>query len=197
MLDVEVLEDPTVAAAALDPLRSQVLALLGRAPASASGVAAELDLPRQKVRYHLKTLEDLGLVREVETRAHGGLVERLFEPSAAGYLVSPVAMGAAAAEPSGSGDRLSATCLLAVAGRAIREVAALARGARRADKTLPTLTLDAEIRFRSAAERAAFADDLSAAVVALAARYHDEGASGGRWYRLVAFAHPRPAEEQR
>ena len=46
-----------------------------------------------------------------------------------------------------------------------------------AEKRLPTLALDTEIRFRSAAERAAFTEDLAGAVSALAARYHDTGRS--------------------
>ena len=190
------LEDPVTAAAAVDPLRSQVLALLARQPASAAALAAELGLPRQKLRYHLKALEDHGLVRQVDERRHGGLTERIFEPSAAGYVVSPAAMGAAGAEPRRVADRMSAAYLLAVAGRAIREVAALARGATEAGKALPTLTLDAEICFRSPAERAAFAEELASTAVSLAARYHDEDAPGGRWYRLVALSHPRPAEER-
>jgi hypothetical protein len=131
----------------------------------------------------------------VDERRHGGLTERIYEPSAAGYVVSPSVMGAAGAEPRRIEDRLSAAYLLAVAGRAIREVASLGRGAADAGKALPTLTLDADIRFRSAAERAAFAEELASAVVSLAARYHDEGAARGRWYRVVAFSHPRPAEE--
>ena len=59
---------------------------------------------------------------------------------------------------------------------------------------MPTLTVDTDIRFRTAAERAAFADDLAAAVRTLAARYHDESAPGGRWHRVVVVAHPRPEE---
>jgi uncharacterized protein YndB with AHSA1/START domain len=50
----------------------------------------------------------------------------------------------------------------------------------------------AEIRFRSAAERAAFTDDLVAAVTALVSRYHDLSAPKGRPHRLVVAAHPIP-----
>jgi len=51
------------------------------------------------------------------------------------------------------------------------------------------------VRFGSAADRAAFADELAAGVRSLVARYHDESAPAGRWYRVVALAHPRPPEE--
>lgn len=193
---VEVLDDPAAAAVALDPLRSRLLRLLADAPASAAGLAEQVGEPRQKVRYHLRSLEQHGLVVEVEQRRHGGLTERLFAARASAFVVSPSALGDAGADPAEVNDRLSSSYLLAVAARAIREVGELVRGSRRAGRALPTLTIDTEIRFRSAAERAAFADDLAAAVVALAARYHDETAPGGRPHRLIAFAHPTPQEDK-
>jgi hypothetical protein len=67
--------------------------------------------------------------------------------------------------------------------------------AERSTKRLPVLAIDVDLRFASAADRAAFAADAAAAVRDLAARYHDEGRTGGRWYRLVLLAHPRPQEE--
>jgi hypothetical protein len=70
------------------------------------------------------------------------------------------------------------------------------RRAERAGKRLPTLALDTEIRFRSAAERAAFTSELADAVTTLVSRYHDAGAPGGRSHRLVVVAHPRPASPQ-
>ena len=193
MPDVAVLDDPAAALAALDPARAALLASLATEPASAAGLATRLGLPRQKVGYHLTALEKQGLVVEVDQRRHGGLTERILAASAGAYVVSPAAMGAAGADPRRVGDRLSASYLLALAGRVVREVGTLVRGA---DTTVPTLSIDADIRFRSAADRAAFADDLAAAVRSLTSRYHDEAAPGGRWYRLVALSHPRPSEEE-
>ena len=74
----------------------------------------------------------------------------------------------------------------------VREVADLFRRAESAGKRLATLSIDTEIRFRSAAERAEFSRELTEAVTRLAARYHDEDASGGRPHRLVVVAHPTP-----
>jgi DNA-binding transcriptional ArsR family regulator len=193
--DVAVLEDPRVAAVALEPTRARLLAELAAAPASAAGLAAATGLPRQRLGHHLRALEDAGLVAEVERRRHGGLTERVLSATAAAYVVSPAAMGAAGVEPARVRDRLSAAYTIAVAARAVREVGALLRGATAARKRLPTLAVDTDIRFRSAGDRAAFAEDLAAAVTTLAARYHDESAPGGRWYRLVAVSHPRPEEE--
>jgi DNA-binding transcriptional ArsR family regulator len=191
VLDVEVIEDPAAAVVALDPVRARLLAELAE-PASAATLAARVGLARQKVNYHLRTLEAHGLVRAAGERRWGGLTERLLVATAASYVVSPGALGEAASDPGRASDRLSARYLVALAARIVREVGELARRADTAGKRLPTLALDAEIRFRSAAERAAFADDLTAAVTTLVSRYHDESTPGGRRHRLVVAAHPLP-----
>src|SRR5918992_5808699 len=191
MIEVEVIEQPAAAVAALDPVRARLLAEL-REPASAAQLAGRVGLSRQKVNYHLRSLEAHGLVREAGQRRWGGLTERLLVATAASYVVSPGALGESAADPARSRDRLSARYLIALAARMVREVAGLARRAERTGKRLPVLALDTEIRFRSAAERAAFTDELTGAVTALVSRYHDDAAPGGRTHRLLVAAHPLP-----
>jgi DNA-binding transcriptional ArsR family regulator len=193
MLDVEVIDDPAAAAVALEPIRSRLLAELTQ-PASAASLAARLGMARQKVNYHLRALEAHGLVRVDQTRNWGGLTERLLVATAASYLVSPSAMGPVATDPGRAADHLSASYLIALAARLVSEVSDLERRARQTDKRLATLSLDTEIRFRSAAERAAFSKELTDAVTKLVARYHDESAPGGRAHRLVVAAHPLPQE---
>jgi DNA-binding transcriptional ArsR family regulator len=191
MQDVEVIESPEAAAIALDPVRARLLGELAE-PASAAGLAAKVGIARQKVNYHLKALEAHGLVELAEERMHGGITERVLRASAASYVVSPAAVTASAAEPSSNADHQSAAYLVALAGRIVREVGALTRRASASGKRLPTLTIDTQIGFRSAADRAAFADELTAAVLDLAARYHHDD---GRMHRLVVAAHPRPEEK--
>lgn len=195
MLDVEVIEDPAAATVALDPVRSRLLAELAE-PASAAALAGRLGIARQKINYHLRALESHGLVRVAEKRRWGGLTERLLVATAASYVVSPAALGPVASDPGRKADRLSASFLVALAARVIREVSRLVRRSREADKRLATMSIDTVIRFRSAVERAAFAAELTAAVTSLAARYHDEAAPGGRPHRLVILAHPLPHESK-
>ena len=191
MLDVEVIDEPAAATVALEPVRSRLLAELAE-PASAATLATRLGIARQKVNYHLRTLEAHGLVRVSEERRWGGLTERLLQATAAAYVVSPGALGPVAADPGREADRLSAGYLIALAARVIREVSSLLRRAREAGKRLATLSIDTEVRFRSAAERAAFSAELTQAVSDLVARYHDATAPGGRSHRLVVVAHPLP-----
>lgn len=191
MRDVDVIESPAAAAVALDPVRARILGEL-TAPASAAGLAAKLGISRQKVNYHLKALEGHGLVQLAQERHHGGITERVLQATAANYVVSPAAVSASAADPDANDDTRSAAYLVALAGRLVREVAGLSRRAGSSGKRLPTLAIDTQIGFRSAADRAAFADDLTAAVLELAARYHHDD---GRPYRLVVAAHPRLEEK--
>jgi hypothetical protein len=195
MLDVAVIDTPEAAMVALDPIKSRLLAELS-APASAATLAARVGLPRQKVNYHLRVLEDRQLVKPAAERMWGGLTERLMVATAASYVVSPAALGAIGADPARNNDRLSASYLIALAARIVREVGALWHRARAADKRLATLSLDTVIRFRSPEDRAAFTDDLSRAVADLAARYHDEHAPRGRPHRLIVAAYPAPAERR-
>jgi DNA-binding transcriptional ArsR family regulator len=191
MFDVEVIDDPAAATIALDPVRNRLLAELAE-PASAAALAARLGLARQKVNYHLRALEAHGLVEVAGTRQWGGLTERLLVATAASYIVSPSALGPVASDPGRSADHLSASYLIALAARIVREVGGLLRRSREVDQRLPTLSLDTEIRFRSAADRAAFSNELVQAVNTLAARYHDTSSPGGRAHRLVIAAHPLP-----
>ena len=68
MLDVEVIEDPAAAVVALDPVRARLLAELAspRPPRPSPGASGS---GRQKVDYHLRALEEHGLVRRGRHRA--------------------------------------------------------------------------------------------------------------------------------
>jgi predicted ArsR family transcriptional regulator len=188
MQDIEVIADPVAAVVALDPVRARLLAEL-REPASAAALAGRVGLTRQKVNYHLRQLEAHGLVEVAETRAWGGLTERMLVATAAGYVVAPEPLGAVR-----DANRLSAAYLIALAARVVREVGMIARQAARSNRAVPIFALDTEIRFAAPGDRAAFADELAAAVSRLAAKYHDEQAPDGRWQRLVVAVHPRPKD---
>ena len=190
MFDVAVIEDAAAAGVSLDPTRARLLAELAE-PGSASTLAAKVGLPRQKVNYHLKTLERHGLVELVEERRKGNMTERVLRATAASNVISPTALAAVAPDPSRSPDRLSARWLLAVASRLVRDVGTLLTGAAKARKRVATFALDGEVRFASAADRAAFAEELTRAVTALIAKYHDESAARGRDHRVIVAIHPR------
>jgi DNA-binding transcriptional ArsR family regulator len=191
MLDIQVIDDPAAATVALEPMRSRLLSELAE-PASAATLATRVGLARQKVNYHLRALEAHGLVRLDQERKWGGLTERLLVATAASYVVSPSALGPIAVDPDRDVDRLSANYLIALGARLVREVGGLVRRATESGKRLATLSIDTEVRFRSATDRAAFTNELTEAVAQLVSKYHDASAPGGRAHRLVVVAHPLP-----
>jgi DNA-binding transcriptional ArsR family regulator len=195
MLDVAIIDNPAAAEASLDPIRARLLSELAE-PGSASTLAARVGLPRQKVNYHLRTLERHGLIELVEERRKGNVTERVMRAAAAAYVIAPATLGAFAPDPDRAPDQLSASWLVALGGRLVQELGELMTRARAARQPLPTFGIDTEIRFASAADRAAFAAELSDAVEALVGKYHDASAEGGRAHRLIVAVHPsitRPA----
>jgi DNA-binding transcriptional ArsR family regulator len=195
MEDVAVIEDPAAAEVSLDPIRSRLLAALA-VPGSATMLAAQVGLPRQKVNYHLRTLEQHGLLELVEERRKGNVTERVLQATAASYVISPAAMASVAPDPARAPDRLSARWLLAVAARLVRDVGELITGAGKAKQRVATFAIDGEVRFATAADRAAFAEELTVAVTSLVSRFHDEDAPGGRSHRIVVAVHPTVTREQ-
>lgn len=202
MLDVAVIEDLSAAGVSLDPVRARLLAELAE-PSSATMLAARIGLPRQKVNYHLRALERHGLVELVEERRKGNVTERMLRRAASSYVISPSILAPLQPDPAHSPDGLSASWLLALAARLVRDVGALVTGASGASgtsgarKRLATFALEAEVRFASAADRAVFTERLAGAVAGLIAEYHDEQAKGGRRHHLVLALHPsvRPGTE--
>jgi len=186
MDDIAVIEDPAAAEISLDPIRSRLLAELA-VPGSASMLAGKIGLPRQKVNYHLRALEQHGLVHLVEERRKGNVTERMMQATAASYVISPTATPAVAPDTARAPDRLSARWLLALAARLVGDVGALITGATKARQRIATYALDGEIRFATPADRAAFAEELTAAVTHLLGKYHSDH---GRKHRLVVAVHP-------
>ena len=190
---VDVVADTARAAVLLNPTRLRILEVLAE-PRSAAAIAPLLDLPRQLVNYHLRALEAQNLVTMVEERRKGSVCERFYRRTADSYAIAPQALGGVGSQGTDATapDRLSSGYQLAMAGRVIRDLAELREGAAAAGKTLPTISLEVDVRFADAAARSAFAQELADAVAALVRRYDDAGARGGRRFRFFMGAYPKP-----
>lgn len=184
-----VISDLAQAAALLDPTRLQLVAHLAE-PHSAAGLARKLKLPRQRVNYHLRELEKVGLVEPVEEKRKGNCVERIVRATARSYLIGPEALGQLGSEPGQIRDRLSSSYLIAVAARTIRDLATLRRRAESLGRRLATLTLETEIRFESSEARSAFAEELASTLAQLTAKYHRASSPGGRTFRFFVGGYP-------
>ena len=180
---LQIVQSPEKAAVLLQPGRLDLIERLAQ-PDSAAGLARRLGIPRQKVNYHLRELEREGFLELFEERRKGNCIERVVRATAREFLIAPHAGKGVTA------DRFSAAYLVSTAARIIRDLAALCLRAHRAGKRIATLTLETEIRFATSESRAAFAEELTASIAHLAAKYHNEHAEGGRRFRVVAASYP-------
>jgi hypothetical protein len=167
----------------------RLLQLLER-PQSAPQVARAIGMPRQRVLYHLRTLEAQQLVKAQDHGAVGRRIDRSYVRTATSYAIAPKTMGGVAVDTRNVADAFSSAYLSAVAGRALNDLAALGRAATARGKRVPTITLEADVRFATPAEQKQFADELTAAVTALAAKYHNPDATKGRTFRVFACGYP-------
>ncbi len=110
------------------------------------------------------------------------------------WLTGAGALGALGTHPLTDQDAFSAWYQLGLALRAVRDIGRLEKGARESGKTLPTVALDVLVRFASAAERNAFAEELMQAIATLVEKYHDTEAPHGREFRFYAGAYPKVKE---
>lgn len=179
------LDEPDKVRRALTPIRRELLTRL-REPASATQLAAALDLPRQRVNYHLRALEDAGLVELVEERPRRGCVERILRTRPGALVVDPTVIDDGVTKFQ---DQYAAEHLVNVAAGTVRDVARMRSRAVEQGKRLLTCTVEAEVRFATPQDVHAFTDALTAAIQETIARFDTEG---GRPYRLVAAAHPAP-----
>ena len=191
MRSLSVIRDKAQAAVLIQGDRGRLLGLL-REPASAAGLAKSIGLPRQKVNYHLRELEKAGLIRLVEERRARNCIERIVQATASAYILSPEIVAELGANPEERRDRFSASYLLSLAARTIREVGALLDRAQSEKKRLATLSLETDIRFATAADRNAFAEELTGLVAQLAARHQDASAPHGRNFRFQVGLYPGP-----
>ncbi len=187
--NVAVVEGRAEVAALLPPLRREILDQLHRRPDSATGLSRRLGLTRQKVNYHVRELEKNGFLELDGEEKRRGCMERRFRPTARAYLISPNFLGDLGADPKHLRDQFSSAYLITLAARMVRDMATLRRGADQAGKRLASFALEVDVRFRSPAERSAFAEELAAKVAELASRYQDDSPES-RAYRFVIGGHP-------
>jgi DNA-binding transcriptional ArsR family regulator len=168
------------------PLRVQILESL-REPDSAAGVARRIGAARQKVNYHLKELERVGLVRPTGERRAGNFIETLYQAVARSFVVSPSVAWHDPKRLETLRAQHSLQTLVVLGGRLQADAAALLDRAAFDGEEIASASILAEARFSSEAERAAFLDHYVLAIQQLLERYANKE---GEPYRIVLAAYP-------
>jgi len=157
-----------------------------REPASAIELAAEMNVPRQKLGYHLRQLEEAGLIELVETRRRRGFTERVLR--ARTYVIDPDILS-----PPDNLDnaRHAADHLVNAASAVVRDVARMQAAADRGGTRLLTYTLESEIRFADPGDVNSFTEALASAMAEVIERFDSPT---GRSFRILAAGYPMPKE---
>ncbi len=175
------------------PMRVQILEAL-RQPASAAAVARSIGQPRQKVNYHLKELEAVGLIEPVGERRVGNFVESLYRAVARTFLVSPEVAWADPRRAETLGRQHSLHTLVLLGERLQRDAALLLDRAAFDGEEIASASVVAEARFANEADREAFLSEYLRATADLLDRY---GAREGDPYRVILAAYPAPEGEEK
>jgi DNA-binding transcriptional ArsR family regulator len=195
---IAVLEQPNEVRLALSPMRRKLLERL-RTPSSATQLASELALGRQRVNYHLRALERAGLIELAAERQRRGCVERILVARARAFVVDPSLMAGPsstaaprAATSQVAQDRFAAEHLIGTAATVVRDVGRMQARAYQQGTRLLTFTIDTEISFATPADLKRFATDLAEFVARQGVRHESPD---GRRYRVVAGGHPAPRQQ--
>jgi DNA-binding transcriptional ArsR family regulator len=185
VLETYVVETPEQAMALLNPLRAEILSRLAE-PASAAEVARGINEIPQRVNYHLKALEKVGLVRRVGTRQVRNLVEVLYQAIARTYVLSET-LNWPKETVQRIKDQGSLSHLVTMAERIKRDALLLMERSDR-DEEIPSATLDTSIRLASPEQRSAFVREYVELVNRLVEKY--QSADGDDSYQVVLAVYP-------
>jgi DNA-binding transcriptional ArsR family regulator len=152
---VEVLDDPGQVAALAHPLRVAILDAL-RTPGSAAGAARAIGETRQKVNHHVKALLDAGLLRPEGERRNGNFVEQLYQSVASSFMVSPRLACGGDRRVEALRSQVPLEHLTELGERIQRDAIELLDRAAFDGEDIPSLSVDASVRFPDEAGRAAF-----------------------------------------
>jgi DNA-binding transcriptional ArsR family regulator len=180
MKEVFYLERLDQAEALLRPGRIEILRELA-SPASCTDVGARLGQAPQKVYYHVKRMEQAGLVDRVAERPVRGITEGIYQASGSSYWLAPALVGAIGQRRAE--DEMSLGFLLSLSEQMQSDLARLATetGER------PSLGMSGEVRLQPQ-RRQEFLADLRAAIENLLTRY---GESEGMPFRITFACYPK------
>ena len=202
MSTIETVSSPRRAATVLaHPLRTRILGR-ARTPISASDLARQLGQPRQRVNYHVRQLAREGFLQPAAQQRKRNMVEQQYVASAQAYVLAPNVLGELAPDPAELQDTASAAHLVALCARAQSEIAVVMDAAHAAGVRVRTLSLQSDVRFASAEQRADFTRELLSAVNDVVARHTtpftnpDGEEAPGRPFRLILGCYPIPSEDK-
>jgi DNA-binding transcriptional ArsR family regulator len=164
----------------LRPGRIEILRQLA-SPASCTDVGTRLGQPPQRVYYHVKRMEQAGLVDRVGGRQVRGITEGIYQASASSYWLAPALVGVIGERRAQ--DEMSLGFLLSLSEELQSDLARLAR----ATGERSSLGMSGEVRLQPE-RRQEFLTDLRSAIESLLTKY---GGADGAPFRIAFACYPK------
>ncbi|WP_240041214.1 winged helix-turn-helix domain-containing protein [Paenibacillus ginsengarvi] len=175
-----VVQDPQQAVALLNPLRALILANMHE-PVSAAEIGRMMGQTPQKINYHLKALEKVGLVRRMGSRQVRNLVGVLYQAIAKSFILSD-ALGFEPETVRRMKEDGSLSHLVHTSDKLKRDALRLLERSE-AGMAVHSASLSATVRLAGEEARQLFVQDYLEAVRQLTAKYgaaEDEGRSANK-----------------
>jgi DNA-binding transcriptional ArsR family regulator len=173
-------------AALAHPLRVAILDAL-RTPGSAAGAARAIGETRQKVNHHVKALLDAGLLRPEGERRNGNFVEQLYQSVASSFMVSPRLACGGDRRVEALRSQVPLEHLTELGERIQRDAIELLDRAAFDGEDIPSLSVEASVRFPDEVSRAAFMAEYLDQLEPLLRKH---GAREGGAFRVVTAVYP-------
>ncbi|MDM5337670.1 helix-turn-helix domain-containing protein [Fictibacillus enclensis] len=179
---------PEQAAALLHPIRSEIVAAL-KVPASATEIAKMLNETPQKINYHLKALEKVGLVQKVGTRNVRNLVEVLYQAVAKTLILSE-SLGLSPETSQKLQDQQALAHVLSLTEAIKKDALHLMEQAEKAQ--IPSAVLQASVSLWGEKQRNEFMNEYFSLLHQLIEKYQSGEKENGEEYQVSIAIYPKP-----
>lgn len=180
-------ELPEQASALINPLRAEILAQL-KQPRSATEIAKKLNETPQRINYHLKTLQKVGLIHKVGTRQVRNLVEVLYQSIAKTFLLAEsLSIGKDTIQKMK--DQGSLLHLIHTSER-MKQDALLLMEQSDENEIVPSASLQMQVNLADAAMREQFIEDYVSLVQNLVQKYQQKNSKKDCTYQVLLSIYP-------
>jgi DNA-binding transcriptional ArsR family regulator len=188
ILESYLIESPEQAMALLNPIRGEIVAHMME-PVSASEVARQLSETPQRINYHLKSLEKVGIVRRVGSRQVRNLVEVLYQAVAKSFVLAE-SLSMKPETVRKLKDQGALAYLITSSERMKRDALDLMEQSD-ANEVIASAALQLQVMLANPEQRHAFVEEYVSMVNLLVAKYHNES-NPENTYQVLLAVYPKP-----
>lgn len=188
MPETFIVTEPEQAAALLHPVRSELISLL-KEPRSATELSKRMNDSAQRINYHLKALEKVGLVVRAGTRNVRNLVEVLYVSAGRSFLLSD-SLGLSSDTIKKLQDQTALAHVLSLTEKIKRDAISLMEQSE--DEEIPSAVMEMELALSDIEHRNAFLQEYADMLTTLIQKHHRPNEENAEMYHVSMAMYPKP-----